>query len=149
VLTVEGSTHFLKICNQGSSKPTIGLSSGLPDGGDGESGLKELMGFAAPMEETVSISQASPELLETGPPMKEYTWSDPWCLLATYVAEDELFGHQWEERPWGLSNTMPSVGECQGGRMGVGGWRNTLIEERQGGMGKGVPEGETWKGGNI
>jgi hypothetical protein len=28
----------------------------------------------------------------------------------------------------------PSVGECQGGRMGVGGWGNTLIEAGGGEM---------------
>ena len=40
----------------------------------------------------------------------------------------------------------PSVGECQGGRMGVGGWGSTLIEQ---GEGLGVSEGETWKEENI
>jgi hypothetical protein len=29
----------------------------------------------------------------------------------------------------------PSVGECQGGKTGVGGWESTLIEAGGGGMG--------------
>jgi hypothetical protein len=40
----------------------------------------------------------------------------------------------------------PSVGECQGRRMGVGGWGNTLIEVRGWVGGRGVSEVETWKG---
>jgi hypothetical protein len=38
---------------------------------------------------------------------------------AAYVAEDGLVGHQWEERP--LKVLCPSVGECQGQEVGVGG----------------------------
>jgi hypothetical protein len=42
--------------------------------------------------------------------------------LAEYVAEDGLFGHQWEERPFGLAKILcPSIGECQGQEVGVGG----------------------------
>jgi hypothetical protein len=36
-----------------------------------------------------------------------------------------------------------SVGKCQGGRTGVGGWRSTLIEAGKAGNGIGVSEGET------
>jgi hypothetical protein len=43
----------------------------------------------------------------------------------------------------------PSVGECQGGKVGVGGWGSTLIEAWEGRLGYGVSEGETWKGENI
>jgi hypothetical protein len=43
--------------------------------------------------------------------------------LATYVAEDGLVGHQWEERPLGLRVfDAPNVGECQDGKKGRGGW---------------------------
>ena len=42
--------------------------------------------------------------------------------LAAYVAEDGLVGHHWEERPIGLPNFIcPSIGECQGQEVGVGG----------------------------
>ena len=42
--------------------------------------------------------------------------------LAAYVAEDDLVGHQWEERPLGLVKIIcPSTGECQGLEAGVGG----------------------------
>ena len=68
--------------------------------------------------------------------------------LATYVAEDGLVGHQWEERPLGLRCSMP---QCQGGKMGVGGWGSTLIEaggggNRIGGFPKGRPgRGKTFE----
>ena len=39
-----------------------------------------------------------------------------------YVAEDGLFGHQWEEGPLGLVKIIcPSTGQCQGKEAGVGG----------------------------
>jgi hypothetical protein len=42
--------------------------------------------------------------------------------LAAYVAEDDLVGHQWKERPIGLANFIClSTGECQGQEVGVGG----------------------------
>jgi hypothetical protein len=42
--------------------------------------------------------------------------------LATYVAEDGLVSHHWEESPLGLANFIcPSRGERQGQEMGVGG----------------------------
>jgi hypothetical protein len=43
-------------------------------------------------------------------------------FLASYVAEDGLVGHHWDERPLGLVNFIcPSTGECQGQEVGVGG----------------------------
>jgi hypothetical protein len=42
--------------------------------------------------------------------------------LATYVTEDGLVGHPWEERPLGFANIIsPSIGEFQGQEVGVGG----------------------------
>jgi hypothetical protein len=42
--------------------------------------------------------------------------------LVTYVAEDGLVDHHWEERPLGLANFIcPSTGEYQGQEVGVGG----------------------------
>jgi hypothetical protein len=44
------------------------------------------------------------------------------CLLAAYVSEDGLVGHNWKERPLGLANFIClSMGECQGQEVGVGG----------------------------
>ena len=41
--------------------------------------------------------------------------------LAAYIAEDDLVGHHWEERPLGLANFIClSTGECQGQEVGVG-----------------------------
>jgi hypothetical protein len=43
-------------------------------------------------------------------------------VLATYVAEDGLVDHHWEERPLGIANFIcPSTEECQGQEAGVGG----------------------------
>ena len=41
--------------------------------------------------------------------------------LVAYVAENGLVGHQWEERPLGLTNFMcPRTGERQGQEVRVG-----------------------------
>jgi hypothetical protein len=43
--------------------------------------------------------------------------------LAAYVSEDDLVGHQWKERPFGLANFIClSTGKRQGQEVGVG-WR--------------------------
>jgi hypothetical protein len=43
--------------------------------------------------------------------------------LGAYVSEDGLVGHQWKERPIGLTNFIClSTGECQGLGVGVGGY---------------------------
>jgi hypothetical protein len=39
---------------------------------------------------------------------------------ATYVAEDGLVGHQWEERPLVLKARCPSVEEIEGREVEVG-----------------------------
>ena len=45
---------------------------------------------------------------------------------------------------------MPSVGECQGGKAGVGGWEGEHPHRSRGrGIGEGVSGGETEKGDNI
>jgi hypothetical protein len=42
--------------------------------------------------------------------------------LVEYVAEDDLVGHQWGGEALGLVKILcPSVGECQGQEMGMGG----------------------------
>jgi hypothetical protein len=42
--------------------------------------------------------------------------------LVAYVSEDGLVGHQWKERPIGLTNFVcPITGERQGQKVGVGG----------------------------
>ena len=42
--------------------------------------------------------------------------------LAAYVAEDDLVGHHWKEKPLGLGNFIClSTGEHQGQEVGVGG----------------------------
>jgi hypothetical protein len=41
--------------------------------------------------------------------------------LAAYVSEDDLVGHHWKERPFGLANFIClSTGEHQGQEVGVG-----------------------------
>jgi hypothetical protein len=42
--------------------------------------------------------------------------------LDAYVSKDGLVGHHWKERPIGQANFIcPSIGECQGQKVGVGG----------------------------
>jgi hypothetical protein len=41
--------------------------------------------------------------------------------LAAFLAEDDLVGHHWEERPIGLANFIcPGTGETPGPRSGSG-----------------------------
>jgi hypothetical protein len=70
---------------------------------------KELKGSATLYEEQQY------ELTSTPPP--------DLLSLVTYVAEDGLLGHQWEERPLVLQRSYicPSTGECQGQEARVGG----------------------------
>jgi hypothetical protein len=110
-------------------------------------GLKELRGFSAPWRSKCQQTNPPPsplELPETGPPTKEYTWRDPWH-----------WPHMWQGWPWtsvGGEALGPegvqchSVGECQGGRMGVGEWGSTLIEAGRGGWDRGFLKGRPRKG---
>ena len=52
---------------------------------------------------------------------------------ATYVEENGLVGHQWEERP--LALRCPSVEECQGGKLGVSRWVEMHPHRGKGGLG--------------
>jgi hypothetical protein len=68
--------------------------------------LKELKGSATLKVEQQYELTSTPELVS----------------LAAYVSEDGLFGHHWEERPFGLANVIClSTGEHQGQEVGVGG----------------------------
>jgi hypothetical protein len=68
-----------------------------------EKGLKKLRGFAAPWRGSNSVNRPDP------PPRAPRNWAtnqrihmEQPVVLATYVAEDGLVGHLWEERPSGL-----------------------------------------------
>jgi len=39
-----------------------------------------------------------------------------------YVADGDLVGHQWEEKPLVLPSVEPSVGECKSGEAGRCEW---------------------------
>jgi hypothetical protein len=53
----------------------------------------------------------------------ELTSTPELLTLVAYVSKDGLVGHQWKERPIGFANFIcPSIGECQGQKVGVGGW---------------------------
>jgi hypothetical protein len=41
---------------------------------------------------------------------------------AVYIVEDDLVRHQWEEALGPVMARCPSVRECEGGEVGVGGW---------------------------
>jgi hypothetical protein len=62
--------------------------------------LKELNRFATPgrKQHCQQANLPPPQLTGSGPPTKEGPMA-----LATYVAENGLVGHYWEERPLGLS----------------------------------------------
>lgn len=56
-------------------------------------------------------------------PTKEYTWNDRPMVLATYVAEDGLVRHQWEEMPLGPEGVQcppPPCREVPEREVGVG-----------------------------
>ena len=42
--------------------------------------------------------------------------------------------------------SFPSVGECQGGEVDVGGWASTIIEEGEGRWDRGFAKGKLRKG---
>jgi hypothetical protein len=86
-----------------------------------EKGLKELKGFATHRKNNNINQPDSSELPGTKPPTKRVHMEGP-MALAAYVAEDGLVRHQWEERLLLLSweGSMPQ--ECQGRKVGVGGW---------------------------
>ena len=81
----------------GSSQPTIGLSSGVPDGGVRE-GTERAEGVRSSMEgATVSKGQT---------PRAPQNWTTNQRILMVLpmdVAEDGLLGYEWEERTLGLS----------------------------------------------
>jgi hypothetical protein len=53
----------------------------------------------------------------------ELTNTPELLTLAAYVSKDGLVGHHWKERPIGHANFIcPSTGECQGQKMGMGGY---------------------------
>jgi hypothetical protein len=60
-----------------------------------------------------------------------------WPILATYVAEDGLVGHQWEEKSLGLRrfDVLVMWIATVGRQEWIGGWRSTLIEAGGGEMG--------------
>jgi hypothetical protein len=64
-------------------------------------------------------------------------------VVAAYVAEDGLVGHEWEERLGPVKVLCPSIGECQGQEAGVGGF----VSRGMGGYG--FSEGKPGKGDNI
>jgi hypothetical protein len=62
-----------------------------------EKRLKELRGFAAPWREQQGQQARPPEL-----PGDQRIHMEGPMALATYVAEDGLVEHLWEEQPLGL-----------------------------------------------
>jgi hypothetical protein len=95
----------------------------------------------------VSTGQTPLELLGTGPPTKEYTWRDR-CLQP----------HMWQrvalsvegEAPGSEGIRCPNVGECQGGKTGVGGWVGEHPHRgREGRWDRRFPKGRHEKGKTI
>jgi hypothetical protein len=92
---------------------------GVPGGGVGE-GTEGAEGVCNPMGESNSVNQPDhPELQGTGPPTKEYTWSNTWPHMWQRMALLASVGGAALE-PEGIR--FPSVGKFQGGKTGMGGW---------------------------
>ena len=66
-----------------------------------EKELKELRGLAAPWREQQCQLARPPGTSRYWTTNQRVHMEGP-MALATYVAEDDLVGHQWEERPLGL-----------------------------------------------
>ena len=66
-----------------------------------EKGLKELRGFAAPRREQQCQLTRHPRALGDWTTNQRVHMEGP-MALASYVADDALVGHQWEEWPLGL-----------------------------------------------
>ena len=83
-------------------------------------GLKKLRGFTAPWREQ--------QCQQAGPPGAPRAWTtnqrihmEPPMVLAKYMAEDGLVGHQWEERLLGLRVSDAPGRGMSGWEVGVGG----------------------------
>jgi hypothetical protein len=87
--------------------------------------LKELRGFAVPWREQ-QCQQARPPRAPGYWTTNQRIHMEQPMVLAMYVTEDGLVGHQWEERPSGLRAFR---------RMGLGDWGSTVIEAGVGGIG--------------
>jgi hypothetical protein len=74
-----------------------------------ENVLKELRGFAAPLREQ-QCQQARPPGAPRDWTINQRIHIELHMALTTYVANDGLVVHQWEERPSG-PRVFPSVGE--------------------------------------
>jgi hypothetical protein len=75
---------------------------GVPDGGVGE-GTEGPEGVCSPMEgAAVSTGQIPQSSWGLNHQLRNGIHMERPVVLATYVAEDALVGHQWEERPLGL-----------------------------------------------
>ena len=101
-----------------------------------EKGLNELRGFAAPMEgATVSTGQDPPPQGSWG------LYYQPKNTHGVTHGAGHICGRRWpcwtsvgEEALRPESVQCPSVGECQGGGTGVGGWGSILKEAGGGRM---------------
>ena len=80
-----------------------------------EKGLKELREFAAPCGEEQQCQQAKTPGAQVDWTTNQRIHMEGPMVLATYVAEDGLDGHQWEERPLGLRVFDAPVGEDKSG----------------------------------
>jgi hypothetical protein len=75
---------------------------GVPDGRVGEE-TEGAEGVCSPMEgATVSTGQTPPPGAPRDWTTNQRVHMEGPMALATYVAEDGLVGHQWEEKPLGL-----------------------------------------------
>jgi hypothetical protein len=111
-----------------------------------EKGLKELRGLQSWGGASVNWP-GPPELLDTGPPTKEYTWRDPW-LWPFVWQRMALMDISGRKGLWSCEGSMPSCRKMSGWE-GSSGWvgESTLIEAEM--TGYRLSGRESWKGDNI
>jgi hypothetical protein len=84
-----------------------------------DKGLKELQEFTTHKNNNNINQPDTSKLPWTEPPIKEYTWRDPWLLPHMYMT---MLAPMGGDTLGPVKARCPSVGEYQGREAGVGGW---------------------------
>jgi hypothetical protein len=108
-----------------------------------ERGLKELRGFAAPWKEQQCQQTRTPGALGEWTTNQIIHMEGPMAPV-TYVAEDGLVGHQWQEQA--LDLRVFDAGACQSGKAGVGRWVVKYPHRGRGNGARGFLGGRPGKG---
>jgi hypothetical protein len=113
-----------------------------------EKGLKELKGFATHRKNNINHPDP-PELTETKPPTKEYTWRDLWFICSSICSRGWPCWASMGGEGLGLVKARcPSVGELEAGKVGVCRWMGEHSHRSRGreGCDRGLPGKKRGKG---